>query len=315
MNRILISLGFLLLLLAPFGGQAQRYDDPGDYYREFFSENRRLQMKKIRYLESALANEDPRRTQRYRQMVLEQVKESLNTIPRFSDYRGDSIMLREYLKAFRMYKKAFEGPFGKAEKLGADRYAGYDSLKLYYQYFNEGERLMLDADYTIQEAHDYFFNEYTYKPRLTSDLDEKLALIDQLSLYFRDVNLAFYRVDAVLRRFFKQVENKQRDSLSATVADLRRAVRTSMEEAEQLEGLEGNNEPVEDLKDYLAEVNENIDEEIRPLAENLANEFLPAEQYEEAMEDLQDLREWHQEQRSQFLENQKEVIAAYLEEE
>lgn len=314
MNRILFSLGFLLLLLAPFSGQAQRYDGPGDYYREFFSANRRIQMKKVRYLENALSNADPRRTQRYREMALEQVEESLKSVPRISDYKGDSVVLKEYLKALKLYKEAFGGPFAQAEKLGASRYASYDSLKLYYQHFNEGERLMLDADYIIQEAHDYFFNQYTYKPRLTSDIGEKLDRIDELSLYFRDVNLAFYRVDAVLKQFFQQVENEQRDSLSATVAKLRRAVKTSEETAQSLEGLQGNNDPVEDLQDYLEEVNDNIDKEIRPLAEQLANEFLPADDYEDAMDDLEDLQEWHEKQRSTFLEDQNEVITEYLEE-
>ena len=312
MSKIILSsllLGFFFSLSLP----AQRYRDPGDYYRELSSQNRRLQMKKMRYLESVLTNSDPRRTDRYRELVVEQIDNSLSELRRVGAYKGDSVVIKEYIRGYKMQEEAFKELFGQAEELGGSRFTNYDSLKRYYDHFNKAELTMNEGDYILSEADAYFFNTYSFEPRRSNDLGEQLQKLDQLSVYLRDVNMAFYRVDAVLHEFFVAVEEKRVDSLQEMVVQLRRAVKTSQEEARSIGEFQGEDDAIDFLMDYLEEVQDNIDDTFRPLAEKFSNQFLADEDYKDALKDLRKLEEWHQEERSEFLEDQQEMVEDFLE--
>lgn len=312
MPKILLF-SLLMGLFSSISLQAQRYRDPGDYYRELSSQNRRLQMKKMRYLESVLTNADPRRTDRYRELVVEQIDKSLQELRRVGSYQGDSVVLKEYLRGYEMQQEAFKELFGRAEELGDSRFTNYDSLKRYYDHFNEAELTMNEGDYILSEANDYFFNTYTFQPRRSNDLDEQLRKLDELSVYLRDVNMAFYRVDAVLHEFFTAVEEKEVDSLKENVVQLRRAVKTSQEEAQNLGEFQGEDDAIDFLKDYLEEIQDNIDDTFRPLAQKFSNQFLADDDYQDAKKELGKLEEWHQEERSAFLEDQQEMVEDFLE--
>ncbi len=308
-------LAFVILALSLSADlSAQRFTDARSYYREFASENRRIMIKNMRYLEGVVKGEDPRRIAKYREMVVEQLRESKRALERVGVFEDNDLLQREYLKGIDMYLEAFEKAVGEADELTEGRYEDFDKLTQYYEAVEEAEALIFDAAYKIKEAEEYFAKQYKVDLRRDEETMERWDKIDRLTLYMRGLTYNFFRVDTRLSSFFKATEAQKADTLGIIIKDLRQAVRKSQDELEDQPEFGGKDYVKEELEAYLTEIDENIDETIRPLADRLTNKFLPEDEYEETQEELADLKEWHENARQEFFESQEYVVADFLEE-
>jgi hypothetical protein len=312
MFRILALLIFCSSITVELG--AQRFRDPRSYYKEFASENRRITIKNIRYLEGVVKGEDPRRVDKYREMVVEQLKESKRAIERLGDYKEDDLLQREYLKALDLFLNAFEKNFDKAEALTEDRYQNFEKLKIYFAAMEAAEADMFDAAYKIQEAEEFFAKKYKVDLRRDEATQLKWKKLDRLTIYTRELSLAFFQVDAPMSAFFKAAEAKQGDTLFDILNTIRQAVRISQDALADMPEFDGKDFLLEELEYYLEEIRDALDETIRPLADQLSNEFLPEDEYEDVQDELEDLKEWHAKARADFFETQTYIVLKYLEE-
>jgi hypothetical protein len=313
---------FLVLLLATFFAtpntlDAQRYKDARTYYREFQNENRRIQIKNMRYLEAVARSEDPRRINKYREMVVEQLTDSERAIEIVGPYGDDEVLHREYMDALAMYIEAFSEDFEKAEKLTENRYASYADLQLYYEAANAAEIKMIDAAYKIEKAEDYFAKTYLVDLRRDQELLAKAEKLDVVTLYTRDLTLAFFKVDAEIRALYKAFEEDNTDTVQILITNLRKALRASQSDLKELELTDEEIPDMlqDELESYLEDVDEAIDEELSPLADRLQNKFLDQNDYQDAQRDFADFKEWHQEMVEEYFITKNELIDEVLGEE
>jgi hypothetical protein len=135
-----------------------------------------------------------------------------------------------------------------------------------------------------------------------------------LTIYTRELSLAFFQVDAPMSAFFKAAEAKQGDTLFDILNTVRQAVRISQDALADMPEFDGKDFLLEELEYYLEEIRDALDETIRPLADQLSNEFLPEDEYEDVQDELEDLKEWHAKARADFFETQTYIVLKYLEE-
>lgn len=293
---------------------AQRHKDPRSYYREFQSQSRRIQMKTMRYLEASVKGEEPRRVSKMREMVIEQLKDSKRELDRVGAYQGDEVLQREYLKGLDKFIKAFEKNFVEADKLVESANESFEDRMKYFEAQNEAEAEMIDALYIMEEAENYFAKTYDVDLRRDPEDKRRFDKLDLLSVYMRELSIPFYRVDAQIQSFIAAAEARKGDTLNDIVHDLRKATSESLDDLQDVPQFDGKEWLEDEVRNYLEEITEEMDETIQPLADQLSNNFLPEDEYEDAQEDLRRFKEWQADRVADFKQTKADIVERYLEE-
>ena len=311
MKRLFIL--FLLTFIALPSLEAQRYSDPRSYYREFQSQNRRLNVKNMRYLEAVAQGLDERRVAKFREMVLDQLKETKRDLERVGPYKEDDVLWKEYMAAIDLYIEAYSKDFGAAQELSAEKYSSYENLKAYYEAASVAEIKLLDANYKIEKAEDYFGKTYQVDLRRDTAAIGKALRLDDVTVYTRDLALIFYRVDAHLLAIFKAVDENKTDTLSIIITDLRKDIRVAQSEIEEIGDYKGDDALKDFVLGFIEDIDASIDEDLRPAAEILEARYQDQESLADAKAEMEDYRAWHDDKSLDFFEERKELILYEIE--
>lgn len=306
--RILLALLFTFSL---FGAAAQKYKDPRQYYRVFANENRKIKRKNLMFFEASIKGEDERRVQKYREMVVEQLRESAKEIDRVGPYEDYEILKREYADALDLYIKAFDDQLGDAWALKDSMYNSWEHLNKYYDALEKAETSMLDAAYKIEEAEQHFTQKYYVDRRIDEETELTYERLDEITPHVRDMTIAFYRVHMQVEKFLMAIENQQRDTLGQMVTNIRRSIRTSQEEVADWADFE-EDDLFEETVDYMEDISEEIDEVLRPIAEAYSNEYLAEDEYEDAEDQLERFKGWYNDLVADWKETKTELVEDYL---
>lgn len=308
----LITLLLLVAFAAP-QANAQRYKDARSYYREFYSQSRRIQIKNMRYVEAVAKGADERRIKKFREMVVDQLKDSKKELSRVGSYKEDDILRREYMAGLDLYLEAYETLFGKAEELLAERYKSIEKLEAYYKLANEAELKALDAAYKIEKAEDYFGKTYRVDLRRDTIMQERALKLDEMIVSIREVTLEYFRVDAKLQELFDAIDSNKTDNLTELVGEIRLATREARSKLEEVQPLDGYEDLQEQAMYYFDEVDGSIDEELRPMAEVYEFKYKDQDDLEDAQDALISYKEFMEEMRSEFFAVREEMILDYIE--
>jgi len=302
---------FALLLAVP--ALAQRYRNPSQYYRQFSNQNRKLTQKTNIFLTNLLMGEDARRVTRYREMVEEQAKDSKQEVSRTGPYEDYETLQREYEKGLEEYHKAFSKHFTKALNYYPNRFASYDSLTTYYDWLTKAENAMYDARYTLESAEDHFAKTYYVDQNPDEELAEESLTLDRVSIYLKDMDLAFFNVERAVQNWVNAIDEQKRDTLHTLVAQIRKSVRASADSIKPYTDYEGDDDLFEEVEYYITEVNEEIDENLRPLSDAFANAYLDPKEYADAEKDLNRVKDWLQDAREDYFDTRQDVTEGYFE--
>ncbi len=309
----LIALLLFAAFMAP-QAEAQRYKDARSYYREFYSQTRRIQVKNMRYVEAVAKGSDERRIKKFREMVVDQLKDSKRELSRVGAYKDDDVLHREYMAGLDMYLDAYENLFGKAEELLANRYKSIENLEAYYELANKAEVKALDAGYKIEKAEDYFGKTYQVDLRRDTVMQQKMVKLDEMIVSNREVTLEYFRVEAELQRLFSAIDSNKTDNLSEIIGAIRQASRTARTRLEDVEPLEDFEGLKEQTMYFLDEVEGSIDEDLRPMAEVYEFKYKDQDDLADAREVMLSYKEFLKEMRTEFFAVREEMILDYLEE-
>ena len=306
----------LVAILAGFGSaEAQRYRNPSQYLRQFNNQKRKADIKTLLYLESSIKGEDPRRIQKYHEIVLEQMKEAKKEVERIGAYKGDDVLQREYVAGFEMLIAVFDKEFRKAEDLRDSMYDSYDMLKRYYAEVTGAEDIMYEAFYKIEAAEDHFaktnFLEFERDPEIVLRFDE----LDIATLHSRDMTLAFFRVEYPVSVLIDNIKAKDFDSIETNIADINNAIDLSVEDVKKYADFEGEDWLIKELEDYIGDMKEEVNFNLVPIAEELQNRFLDEKDYNSAVKDLDRFVDRHEGRVQDFFDTREDFIYAYLPEE
>lgn len=292
--------------------EAQRYRNPEQYLREFTNQNRKINKKNLMYLEASLKGKEERRLVRYREMVVEQLKESRQELERVGPYEDYEILQREYVDALTIFIDAYENDFGIAEELIKNRYNSYKDLQKYYEAVYEAEDKMLKASYKMEAAEDHFANTHFFNIERDQEVIEQYAKLDEVTLYTRDMTLCFFRVDAEVREYLGVTSRGNTDSLDQILLDMREAIKTSSEEVAEYSDFEGEDDLYKETLYYLEEIKEEMNETLQPLSRQLQNEFLDEGEYRDTQKDLEKFVSRHEDLVEEFFEVKRDLIEDYL---
>lgn len=305
------SLLALIFIVSVFGAEAQKYKDPRQYYRQFANENRKIKRKNLMFFEASLKGEDERRVAKYREMVIEQLRESKKEVDRVGPYEDYEILQREYSDALELYIKAFDEELGEAWALKDSMYNSWDDLTSYYKALDKAEQDMLDAAYKIERAEEHFTHKYYVDRMVDEETELTYQRLDEITPHVRDMSVAFYRVHMQVENFLKAIDEKKRDTLPRMVTEIRKTIRTSEEEVSEWADFE-EDDLYDETVSYLQDMNEEIDETMRPLAEAFSNEYLGEDEYEDAQDLLERFRDWYNDLVTDWKETKMELIEDYL---
>ena len=307
-----LILSLLLALASITAVDAQRYRNPQQYLREFNNEKRKIDMKSLLYLQASLKGSEPRRIERYHEMVLEQMRESRRDLERVGPYEDYEVLKREYIKGLDMLIEAYERDFGIAEKLRENKYKSYEDLKKYYDAVTAAEDKMYEAVYKLEKAEDHFAKTYYIEFERDPEIVQEYIMLDEATLYSRDMTLSFFRVEQEVQEFLSAVKEDKHDSLGIQVGEIQKAIKESEQEVAQYADFDGEDDLYQEVLGYLEEMKEEVHENLRPVAEQLANQFLDEDEYEDAQKQLQHFINRHSGRVEDFYETRNELIEEYL---
>lgn len=308
---------FRYLILAIFLGlgcqvQAQKFKNPTSYFKKFQQENKKIRKKNFRYLKASLKGENPKRVDKLRSVVLEQLKESQKSINRIGNYKDDDVLKKEYVRALDMYIHSFENNFGVADGLIKNRYDSYNDLKAYYTAVEKAEDEMLEAAFIIDAAEEYFAKKNKFSIVKDEELEAQYLALDEVTLYSRDMTLSYFRIEAQVRLYLGIVTRGDMDSLPDVVTDMRKAVKESKAEVETYASFEGETDLYDEMKDYIEEIEIELSENLDELTDGLQNEFMDEDEYDDVQKDLKDFVKRHNYRSTSFFETKSELIESYL---
>lgn len=308
------ALSFILLFSFGFiaEAEAQKYKKPQQYFREFQSQNTRINRKNLLYLKASLKGEDARKVAKYREMMVDQLKDSRQEISRIGDYDGYDILQREYMDALDIYIKAYSDDFGVAEELTENRYNSYEDLKKYFDAVTKAEGEMLEASYKIEKAEDHFAKMHFFTIERDEEIAEEYRLLDEVTLYTRDMTLSFFRVEQHAKHFLASIREGENDSLGDILGAMQRDIRVSKQEVAEYADFEGEDDLLKYVEWYLDEMTIEVTENLRPLAEQLKNDYLDDKDYSRAQKDLQRFISRHNDHVDEFFEVKNDLILDYL---
>lgn len=310
MTRLLSVLALIIGIST--ATQAQRYKNPQQYFREFSNQQRKINKKNLMYLKASLKGEDERRLARYREMVVEQLKESKTEIERLGPYEDYEILQREYVDGLTVFIDAYENDFGIAEELIKKRYDSYEDLKRYYDTVYMAEGKMLEASYKLEAAEDHFAKMHFFNIERDAEVEEEYARLDEVTLYTRDMTLSFFRVEAEVRDYLGVISRGHTDSLDQILIDMREAIKESKTEVAEYADFEGEDDLYEETLFYLEEMSNELNDNLRPLAAKLENQFLDEKEYNSAQRDLERFIKRHDILVDDFFETKRDLIEEYL---
>ncbi|AEV33774.1 hypothetical protein Oweho_2814 [Owenweeksia hongkongensis DSM 17368] len=309
MTRVL---SLLILLSFGFASQAQRYKKPEQYFREFQTQKRKINKKNLMYLKASLRGDDERRVAKYREMMVDQLKDSKTELSRMGNYEGYDILQREFVDALTIYIDAYEKDFGIAEELTEHRYDSYEDLKKYYDAVTKAEGGMLDASYKMEKAEDHFAKMHFFTIDRDEEIEEEYRLLDEVTLYTRDMTLSFFRVEQHSKDFLFAINEGRTDTLDIILTEMQKDIRVSKAEIDEYADFDGEKELYKFTEYFLEEMNIEVTENLRPLADQLENKYLEDKDYKKAQKELERFVDRHNGYLDEFFETKSELILDYL---
>jgi hypothetical protein len=311
MIRRFFLLLFVLSLGLPMIAQRGKNAARG-YFKNFESETRRISRKNYLYLSASVRGDDQKRVDRYRELVVEQLHDSKKAINRLKPYQEDDVLLREYKDALDLYLKAFEEQFKVADSLNATKFESFENMKRYFEQVEAAELNAIDASYKIKKAEEYFAGKFDVALRRDEEAEEEYRLLDEVTLYARDMTEIFFRVDTHTRAFIEAAAENNTDTLSAIVQAMRGAIKESENQlAEYTQDLE-NDRLRRDVEYYLEDMAEEVDLNLRALAEDLDNPYLEEKDFKYAKRDLENFTYRMEDYREDFFDGRQYLIEDYL---
>lgn len=292
--------------------EAQRYSNPSQYLRQFNNQKRKVDIKTLLYLESSIKAQDPRRVKKYHEIVLEQMKESLKEVERIGDYNGDEVLQREYVAGFEMMVQVFDKDFRKAEELRDSMDESFEHLQRYYATITGAEDLMYEASYKMEAAEDHFSNTHYLEFERDQEIVDRFNNLDEATLHSRDMSLAFFRVEYEVQTLMDHINGQEMDSIEADIVRVKEAIGLSQTDLAEYADFEGEDDLIRELEDYLADILEEVNYNLIPLAEKLQNRYLDEKDYESAQKDLQRFVDRHEGRVEDFYETRADFIEEYL---
>jgi len=191
MKKIVLIL-FALLLFAP---QIEAQNNAQSYYRKIANEKKKVNKKRLKHFQASLKGDNPKKTERYRTMVVDQVNASMKIIKKMRPYQGDSAFRNDYVRVLNLYNLAYTRAYGNIKELEDSSKMSYDNMMLYLDAVEEMDATIEEAAEKLTRNEEYFANKYKFTIRYDEEMEAQYELLNDVLYYLRESYRSYFRVE------------------------------------------------------------------------------------------------------------------------
>lgn len=315
MKRTLIMV--LLCALYWSASQAQRYQNPRYYYRQFNNELIKIQKKDLRYRHAKVREEGRDKVESYRQSVVEQIESSRQEVRNMPPFKKDTMLIMGYTEGLDSLHLAFTELLDSALILERYQYESYPELNKYYLKLSKTEKKIDRAYEVLEEEEEEFAIVNDMRLKRDKEIEKQYELLAQVNKHIRSISLSYYRLDHAMTNFVDTIHkytNVNLDTffLPETVDEIRLLAKQEREKASDYEDPELKKGLHKELMSYLKELKGQSKKTLMPIAEQLHTEPFYTNECRDARIDLKFFAEHYDNLARGFLKARMNYIEEYF---
>ena len=308
MKKIII-LTMVLCMAAP---SLMAQNSAMSYYRKIANEKRKVEKKRLKYVQYDVLGDNPKKADKYRTMVVTQVESSMETIKRMKPYQGDSAFRNDYVRVLDLYRLAYTKKYGNIQELETASTNSYEDMMKYLDAVGDMEIVIEEAAEKLQRNEEYFSNKYNFKLTVDEEMEEQYYVLADVLYYTRDVYRSYYRVEDQLNAFLESTEEFDVKTARIYQRAIIKAIEKSISEIVILGDFDGDDNHLEDVVGLLEDLESKMKDELGEILDLADEGSYDEKQWDKAMKRLEGFEEEMAEFKTAYVLSRTRFVEDYL---
>ena len=300
----------LTLLVAIPSVQAQ--NSAMSYYRKISNEKRKVEKKRLKYVQYDMLGDNPAKADKYREMVVDQVESSMQTIERMRPYQGDSAFRNDYVRVLDLYRLAYTKKFGNIQELEGLSTNSYEDMMKYLDAVGEMEIVIEEAALKLRMNEEYFANKYNFRLNIDEEMEEQYFVLTDVLYYTRDVYRSYYRVEDQLNAFLESTEEFDVKTARLYQRSIVKAIEKSISEIVVLGDFDGDDNHQKEVVSLMEDLEEIMKDDLVEILDLADEGSYDERQWDKAMKKLEGFKEEVNEFKAAYNMSKSRFVEDYL---
>lgn len=307
--RKIIILTMVLFMAAP---SLLAQNSAMSYYRKIANEKRKVEKKRLKYVQYDVLGDNPKKADKYRVMVVTQVETSMETIKRMKPYQGDSAFRNDYVRVLDLYRLAYTKKYGNIQELEVASTNSYDDMMKYLDAVGDMEIVIEEAAEKLRRNEEYFSNKYNFKLNIDEEMEEQYYVLTDVLYYTRDVYRSYYRVEDQLNAFLESTEEFDVKTARLYQRSIVKAIEKSISEIVVLGDFDGDDNHQKEVIGLMEDLEELMKDDLVVILDLADEGSYDERQWDKAMKRLEDFKEEVNEFETAYSMSKTRFVEDYL---
>ncbi len=294
---------FILFALMLFTPKMEAQNNAQSYFRKIANEKKKVNKKRLKYFQSSLKGDNPKKAERYRTMVVDQVNASMKIIKKMRPYQGDTAFRNDYARVLNLYNQAYTRAYGNIQELEDSSHLSYENMMLYLDAVEDMEFTIEEAAEKLRMNEEYFANKYKFTIRYDEEMEAQYELLSDVLYYLRESYRSYFRVEVQFLYLIAEYENfeakRERKRQMQTV----KAIEKTLSETVVLGDFDGDDSYQKNLIDLLEDMETMMREDYTEIIDLAEDGSYDEKKWDKGMKKLDG-----------FIEDLKSMMQAYYDE-
>ena len=292
--------------------QAEAQNSAMSYYRKIANEKKKVEKKRLKYFQYALKGDNPKKAEKYRTMVVDQVETSMEVIQKMKPYKGDVAFRNDYVRVLSLYTQAYTKTYGDIEELEASSRNSYEDMMKYLDAVEVMEGEIEEAAIKLRRNEEYFANKYKFRLVIDEEVEEQYLTLNDVLYYTRDVYRSYYRVEDQIYALVESANDFDVKTARIYKKNTIKAIEKSISEIVVLGDFDGDDNHEEEVIGLLEDLEEQLKEDFNDILDLADEGSYDERQWDKAMKKLEDFIEDLQGFQIAYYESKAEFVEDYL---
>lgn len=257
------------------------------YYRKIANEKKKVEKKRLKYFQYALKGDNPKKAEKYRVMVVDQVETSMATIKKMKPFKGDSAFRNDYVRVLNLYILAYTKSYGNIQELEASSRNSYDDMMKYLDAVEVMEGEIEEAAIKLRRNEEYFSNKYNFKLVIDEEMEEQYEDLNDVLYYTRDIYRSYFRVEDQMHALLESAEDFDVKTGRIYKKSTIKALEKSISEIVVIGDFDGDDHHLKEVIDLLEELEEVMKEDYSEILDLADEGSYDEKQWNKAMKKLE----------------------------
>lgn len=243
----------LVLTFAVKNGQAQNFDNPGEYMSFIGKQHENISKKYMAYSSASAHGKKARKVENIRQKLLNEVQDARMNISGMPAFKGDKSYRDTSVSFMKLYYNILNDDYNKVLNLEEIAENSYDEMEALLnvkdaidQKLEDGNKKNKDAQAAFAKTHNVNLLEGE-----SSALAEKLKKVHELNKYYNDVYLVFFKPYIQEQSLVEAMGKKNITGIEQAKNALRKYSEEGVEKLKTIKSFEGDNSVTSACKTLL----------------------------------------------------------------